>query len=177
MVGLPAAVIGLTSLDREAVAAYEDGLTAYAAPGPVRRAHLHPRRTPPGHRRRLAGPRRKIAVRAGHHCAQPAPSHYGLESAARASLAICNTAEGLTTEASGDAGGAAAVSRRRSRQVPGVDDAGPLGAVDGEHTPGRRIHRGASGPRGNRQYVGTSSTCSVLRLRCGGYAASPFRWG
>ncbi|MEI5097397.1 aminotransferase class V-fold PLP-dependent enzyme [Streptomyces sp. PmtG] len=34
-----------------------------------------------------------IAVRAGHHCAQPALAHYGLESAARASLALYNTSE------------------------------------------------------------------------------------
>jgi cysteine desulfurase/selenocysteine lyase len=32
-----------------------------------------------------------IAVRAGHHCAQPALRHYGLNSAARASLGVYNT--------------------------------------------------------------------------------------
>ena len=32
-----------------------------------------------------------IAVRAGHHCAQPILRHYGLESAVRASLAMYNT--------------------------------------------------------------------------------------
>jgi len=32
-----------------------------------------------------------IAVRAGHHCAQPILRRYGLESAVRASLAMYNT--------------------------------------------------------------------------------------
>jgi cysteine desulfurase/selenocysteine lyase len=32
-----------------------------------------------------------IAIRAGHHCAQPALRHYGLGSAARASLGVYNT--------------------------------------------------------------------------------------
>lgn len=32
-----------------------------------------------------------IAIRAGHHCAQPALHHYGLDSAARASLGVYNT--------------------------------------------------------------------------------------
>ena len=34
-----------------------------------------------------------IAIRAGHHCAQPALAHYGLEAAARASFALYNTPE------------------------------------------------------------------------------------
>nr|WP_307721723.1 aminotransferase class V-fold PLP-dependent enzyme [Streptomyces chrestomyceticus] len=34
-----------------------------------------------------------IAVRSGHHCAQPALAHYGLDSAVRASLALYNTPE------------------------------------------------------------------------------------
>jgi cysteine desulfurase/selenocysteine lyase len=32
-----------------------------------------------------------IAVRAGHHCAQPAQRHFGLESTVRPSLAFYNT--------------------------------------------------------------------------------------
>jgi cysteine desulfurase/selenocysteine lyase len=32
-----------------------------------------------------------IAVRAGHHCAQPAIRHFGLESSVRPSLAFYNT--------------------------------------------------------------------------------------
>jgi cysteine desulfurase/selenocysteine lyase len=34
-----------------------------------------------------------IAVRAGHHCAQPALLRYGLKSAVRASLGMYNTPE------------------------------------------------------------------------------------
>ncbi len=36
-----------------------------------------------------------IAIRAGHHCAQPALAHYGLGSAARASLGLYNTYEDI----------------------------------------------------------------------------------
>ncbi|MFE6944827.1 SufS family cysteine desulfurase [Streptomyces chartreusis] len=105
VVGLLAALNWLTSLDREAVAVYEGDLMAYAhealagVPGleligsaPDRIAVLT---------FTLAGQdpaavadwldRDGIAVRAGHHCAQPALAHYGLESAARASLALYNT--------------------------------------------------------------------------------------
>jgi selenocysteine lyase/cysteine desulfurase len=35
--------------------------------------------------------RHGIAVRAGHHCAQPAQRHFGLESTVRPSLAFYNT--------------------------------------------------------------------------------------
>ncbi|MEU1255215.1 SufS family cysteine desulfurase [Streptomyces chartreusis] len=105
VVGLLAALNWLTSLDREAVAVYEGDLMAYAhealatVPGleligsaPDRIAVLT---------FTLAGQdpaavadwldRDGIAVRAGHHCAQPALAHYGLESATRASLALYNT--------------------------------------------------------------------------------------
>jgi cysteine desulfurase/selenocysteine lyase len=36
-----------------------------------------------------------IAIRAGHHCAQPALKHYDLGSAARASLGLYNTYEDI----------------------------------------------------------------------------------
>lgn len=36
-----------------------------------------------------------IAVRAGHHCAQPSLAHYGVQSATRASLALYNTVEDI----------------------------------------------------------------------------------
>jgi len=36
-----------------------------------------------------------IAVRAGHHCAQPAVRHFGLESTVRPSLAFYNTRQEL----------------------------------------------------------------------------------
>ncbi|WP_128429868.1 cysteine desulfurase [Streptomyces cyaneus] len=107
VMGLLAAVNWLTSLDREAVAAYEEGLMSYA---------LQALATVPGLELigsaadriavltfTLAGQdpatvadwldRDGIAVRAGHHCAQPALAHYGLNSAARASLALYNTSE------------------------------------------------------------------------------------
>jgi len=38
---------------------------------------------------------RGIAIRAGHHCAQPALRRYGLGSAARASIGLYNTLEEL----------------------------------------------------------------------------------
>jgi cysteine desulfurase/selenocysteine lyase len=38
-----------------------------------------------------------IAVRAGHHCAQPAIRHFGLESSVRPSLAFYNTWEEIDT--------------------------------------------------------------------------------
>ncbi|MFI1203202.1 SufS family cysteine desulfurase [Streptomyces sp. NPDC020883] len=107
VVGLLAAINWLTGFDRSAVAAYETELLGHArqalaaVPGldligsaPDRIAVLT---------FTLAGqdPARiaqwldqdGIAVRAGHHCAQPALAHYGLESAARASLALYNTPE------------------------------------------------------------------------------------
>jgi cysteine desulfurase/selenocysteine lyase len=39
--------------------------------------------------------REGIAVRAGHHCAQPIHRRFGLESSVRASLALYNTCEDL----------------------------------------------------------------------------------
>ncbi|MDT0453369.1 cysteine desulfurase [Streptomyces hesseae] len=105
--GLLAAINWLTGFDREAVAAYENGLLAYAeqamsqVPGiavlgsaPEKIATLT--FTLAGHdpvaiARSLD--QDGIAVRAGHHCAQPSLRHYGVESAARASLALYNTRE------------------------------------------------------------------------------------
>lgn len=107
VIGLLAALNWLTSLDREAVATYEEGLMAYA---------LQALATVPGLDLIGSAPDRiavltftlagqdpatvadwldhdGIAVRAGHHCAQPALAHYGLASAARASLALYNTSD------------------------------------------------------------------------------------
>ncbi|WP_323179903.1 aminotransferase class V-fold PLP-dependent enzyme [Streptomyces sp. NBC_00555] len=39
--------------------------------------------------------RQGIAVRAGHHCAQPALAAFGLQSAVRASLALYNTEQAV----------------------------------------------------------------------------------
>lgn len=106
-VGLLAALNWFTSFDRDAVAAYEDALLAYATqamstvPGldvlgsaPDRIAVLT--FTLAGHDPAAVADwldRDGIAIRAGHHCAQPALAHYGVESAARASLALYNTSE------------------------------------------------------------------------------------
>ncbi|MEV0113654.1 cysteine desulfurase [Streptomyces sp. NPDC050844] len=106
-VGLLAALNWFTSFDRDAVAAYEDALLAYATqamsavPGldvlgsaPDRIAVLT--FTLAGHDPATVADwldRDGIAIRAGHHCAQPALAHYGVESAARASLALYNTSE------------------------------------------------------------------------------------
>ncbi|MEV8525272.1 cysteine desulfurase [Streptomyces sp. NPDC052000] len=107
VVGLLAALNWFTSFDRAAVAAYEEGLTAYAqqamamVPGleilgsaPDRIAVLTFTmlgQDPAAIASWLDGD--GIAIRAGHHCAQPALAHYGLEAAARASFALYNTPE------------------------------------------------------------------------------------
>ncbi|MFE0177741.1 SufS family cysteine desulfurase [Streptomyces sp. NPDC059002] len=107
VVGLLAALNWLTSFDRDAITAYENALMAYAeqamatVPGlsllgaaPDRIAVLT--FTLAGHDPATVADwldRDGIAVRAGHHCAQPALAHYGLESAARASLSLYNTSE------------------------------------------------------------------------------------
>ncbi|SHN29098.1 cysteine desulfurase [Streptomyces yunnanensis] len=107
VVGLLAAINWLTGFDRPAVAAYETELLAYAqqalaaVPGLDLIGSAADRIavltfTMAGHDPgRIADwlDRDGIAVRAGHHCAQPALAHYGLESAARASLALYNTPE------------------------------------------------------------------------------------
>ncbi|GAA4935820.1 SufS family cysteine desulfurase [Streptomyces coeruleoprunus] len=106
-VGLLAALNWLTSFDRDAITAYETSLLAYAreamatVPGldvlgdaPERVAVLT--FTLAGHEPGAIAAwldRDGIAVRAGHHCAQPALAHYGLTSAARASFALYNTRE------------------------------------------------------------------------------------
>lgn len=107
VVGLSAALNWLTSFDRGAVAAYEQGLMSYAqqalsmVPG-LETVGAAPDRiavltfTLAGHDPATVADwldRDGIAIRAGHHCAQPALAHYGLETAARASLALYNTSE------------------------------------------------------------------------------------
>ncbi|MGW8328699.1 SufS family cysteine desulfurase [Streptomyces sp. NPDC055897] len=105
--GLLAALNWFTSFDRDAVAAYEDALTAYAQQAMAMVPGLEILGSAPGRIAVLtftmAGhdpaaiaswlDRDGIAIRAGHHCAQPALAHYGLESAARASFALYNTPE------------------------------------------------------------------------------------
>jgi len=106
-IGLKAAIDYVQSIGYEAIAAHEAGLTDHAlarlgALDGVRilgsaqdrggvvsfvvdRAHAHERRD-------LAGPP-GIAVRAGHHCAEPLMHRFGLESTARASFALYTTRE------------------------------------------------------------------------------------
>ncbi|QCX80322.1 Cysteine desulfurase [Streptomyces sp. YIM 121038] len=107
VVGLLAAIDWLRSFDREAVAAYENALMAYATqtmatvPGLEVIGSAAERIavltfTLAGHDPASVADwldRDGIAVRAGHHCAQPALAHYGLESAARASFALYNTSD------------------------------------------------------------------------------------
>ncbi|WP_411124371.1 SufS family cysteine desulfurase [Streptomyces sp. x-19] len=107
VVGLLAAINWLTGFDRHAVAAYETDLLAYAqqalaaVPGLDLIGSAADRIavltfTLAGHDpARIADwlDRDGIAIRAGHHCAQPALAHYGLRSAARVSLALYNTPE------------------------------------------------------------------------------------
>ncbi|GAB2746006.1 hypothetical protein GCM10027174_19870 [Salinifilum aidingensis] len=106
-VGMRAAVDWLRSFDREAVAEHEHELTNYArrslaaVPGLEFVGSLPERigvlaftvagQDPAAVAEHLDGD--GIAVRAGHHCAQPTLRHYGLDSAVRMSLALYNTAQ------------------------------------------------------------------------------------
>ncbi|MET9292659.1 SufS family cysteine desulfurase [Streptomyces sp. NPDC003077] len=107
VVGLLSALNWLTSFDRQAVAAYETALTQYAQQALATVPGLSILGTAPERISvltfTLAGvdpatiadwlDRDGIAIRSGHHCAQPALNHYGLDSAARASLALYNTTQ------------------------------------------------------------------------------------
>lgn len=107
VMGLLAALDWLGSFDRDAVTAYEEGLMAHAQQAMATVPGLEPvgaaseriavlTFTLAGHDPADVAEwldRDGIAIRAGHHCAQPALAHYGLESAARASLALYNTPE------------------------------------------------------------------------------------
>jgi cysteine desulfurase / selenocysteine lyase len=104
-IGLGAAIHYVQSLDRAAVRAHEERLLAHATaslatvPGvrligqPRRRAGVvsfvldgvHP------HDLGTVLDREGIAIRTGHHCAQPVMLHYGLPATARASFALYNT--------------------------------------------------------------------------------------
>ena len=54
-----------------------------------------------------------IAVRTGHHCAQPVMDRFGIPATTRASLACFNTAEELDALAAGDPQGAGDVRMKR----------------------------------------------------------------
>jgi cysteine desulfurase/selenocysteine lyase len=106
-IGLAAAIDYLGELDRPAVAAHEQQLLAYATEkigaipgitliGQAREktaivsfilAGVHP------HDIGTVLDRHGVAIRAGHHCAQPLHERLGLAATARASLALYNTAD------------------------------------------------------------------------------------
>src|SRR5690606_3383690 len=106
-IGLGAAVTWLEAQDREAIHGHKQALLARAvdrlrgvngltihgtAPGkgPVLAfsiAGMHP------HGIAQILDRHGVAIRAGHHCAQPLMSHLGVSATARASFALYNTLE------------------------------------------------------------------------------------
>ena len=106
VIGLGAAVDYLNDLDMDWVATHEREITTYAweqihqvegvrvlGPGPDRRGGLlafvlgdiHP------HDVAAVLDMEGIAVRAGHHCAQPIHDHYGISATTRASFYVYNT--------------------------------------------------------------------------------------
>jgi len=107
VVGLGAAIDYLLKVGIPAIAAYEHALLEYAAQALASIPGLRPIGTAAskasvlsfvipgvpneGIARHLD--KQGIAVRAGHHCAQPAIRHFGLESSVRPSLAFYNTRE------------------------------------------------------------------------------------
>ena len=104
-VGLAAAVDYITKLGMTSICGYEQQLVDYAMGELSAVAGIRLLGTAPGkastlsfvldgHRPADVGAaldRQGIAVRAGHHCAQPILRRYGLESAVRPSLAMYNT--------------------------------------------------------------------------------------
>ena len=114
-VGLGAAIDYVTALGMDNIAAYEQELLAYGTErlseiGPLRligtarhkgsilsfvMENAHPHDV--GTILDVAG----IAVRTGHHCAQPLMERYGIPATVRASLAFYNTKEELDTLARG----------------------------------------------------------------------------
>jgi len=107
VVGLGAAIDYLLKVGIPAIAAYEHALLEYATQALAAIPGLRPIGTAAskasvlsfvipgvpneGIARHLD--KQGIAVRAGHHCAQPAIRHFGLESSVRPSLAFYNTRE------------------------------------------------------------------------------------
>ncbi|HXF05537.1 MAG TPA: cysteine desulfurase [Blastocatellia bacterium] len=110
-IGLGAAIDYLTSLDLDAVARYEHDLLAYATEavssvpglriiGTARQKAsilsfvldgIHP------HDIGTILDQEGVAIRAGHHCAQPLMERFGVPATARASLALYNTREEVDT--------------------------------------------------------------------------------
>ena len=107
VVGLGAAIDYLFKVGIPAIAAYEHALLEYATQALATIPGLRPIGTAASKASVLAFvipgvpnesiarhlDKNGIAVRAGHHCAQPAIRHFGLESSVRPSLAFYNTRE------------------------------------------------------------------------------------
>lgn len=107
--GLGAAIDYLTGLGIGNIAAYEHALLEYGTEALSRIPGLHLVGTAAekssvlsfvldGHDPVEVGQtlsREGIAVRAGHHCAQPVLRHYGLEATVRPSIAFYNTCDEL----------------------------------------------------------------------------------
>src|SRR5271165_6466726 len=107
VVGLGAAIDYLFKVGLPGIAAYEHALLEYATQALARIPGLRPIGTAANKASVLAFvipgvsndsiarhlDKNGIAVRAGHHCAQPAIRHFGLESSVRPSLAFYNTRE------------------------------------------------------------------------------------
>ena len=103
-VGLGAAIDYVQRLGVERIAAYEEGLMHYAAAALDTVPGLQQIGTTPGKVGALAFvipgirsedlgrylDREGVAVRAGHHCAQPALARYGLTAAVRPSISLYN---------------------------------------------------------------------------------------
>jgi cysteine desulfurase / selenocysteine lyase len=111
VVGLGAAIDYLFQVGIPAIAAYEHSLLEYATQALGTIPGLRPIGTAankasvlsfviPGLDNQAIAKhldKNGIAVRAGHHCAQPAQRHFGLESTVRPSLAFYNTREEVDT--------------------------------------------------------------------------------
>lgn len=104
-IGLGTAIDYVNRYGMESIAAYEEGLMAYALAALSTIPGLQHLGTTPGKVGALAFvmpgirseelgaflDREGIAVRAGHHCAQPALARYGLTAAVRPSISLYNT--------------------------------------------------------------------------------------
>ncbi len=126
-VGLGAALDYVNTLGRERIGAYEHDLLEYATRELARVPGLHMIGTAPekagvlsfvldGARTEEVGKaldQEGIAVRSGHHCAQPILRRFGVESTVRASLAPYNTCEDIDALV-------AALLRIQSGRVPGL---------------------------------------------------------
>ena len=107
-IGLGAALDYLSGIGLEAIEAYEDELLAYASRGPAGGPRASPSSARPGRKPersrsswRASTPTtsarcsttKGVAIRTGHHCAQPVMARYGVPATARASLGLYNTRE------------------------------------------------------------------------------------